>query len=73
MSHSPAAHWTVLVNDEDQHALHPAHLPTPAGWHPTGFTGTEDACASWTDTHWADLRPLSLRPLPLRPHPGSAG
>ncbi|MFF8772664.1 MbtH family protein [Kitasatospora sp. NPDC015120] len=53
--------WTVLVNDEEQHALHPAALPVPAGWRPAGFTGTEDACESWVDAHWSDLRPLSLR------------
>ncbi|GAA1401388.1 MbtH family protein [Kitasatospora putterlickiae] len=58
MSDTP---WTVLVNDEEQHALHPAGLPAPDGWRPAGFTGTEAACESWVDAHWTDLRPLSLR------------
>ncbi|MFF1902979.1 MbtH family protein [Kitasatospora sp. NPDC058218] len=58
---SASARWTVLVNDEQQHGLFPTDLPAPAGWHPTGFTGTEDECEAYTDEHWTDLRPLSLR------------
>ncbi|MFD5920262.1 MbtH family protein [Kitasatospora sp. NPDC058201] len=61
MDDRPAAHWTVLVNDELQHGFFPADLPVPAGWHPAGFTGTEDACESYVEAHWTDLRPLSLR------------
>ncbi|WP_328958711.1 MbtH family NRPS accessory protein [Kitasatospora purpeofusca] len=53
--------WTVLVNDQQQHALYPADRPAPAGWHPTGFTGTEESCAAHVDATWPDIRPLPPR------------
>nr|BEK63395.1 hypothetical protein KPHV_06220 [Kitasatospora purpeofusca] len=53
--------WTVLVNDEQQPALYPADRPAPAGWHPTGFTGTEESCAAHVDANRPDLRPLPPR------------
>lgn len=53
--------YTVLVNDEEQHALFPAELPLPDGWRAVGFSGTEDACIGYVDKHWVDMRPLSLR------------
>ncbi|MEV0188239.1 MbtH family NRPS accessory protein [Kitasatospora purpeofusca] len=49
--------WTVLVDDQQQHALYPADRPAPAGWHPTGFTGTEDACEAHVDAVRPDVRP----------------
>ncbi|MFC5662559.1 MbtH family NRPS accessory protein [Kitasatospora misakiensis] len=60
MPDTPAPLWTVLVNDARQHALFPADLPAPAGWRPTGFTGTEEACEAHVDATWPDIRPLPL-------------
>lgn len=61
MSDNGPERWTVLINAEEQHGLFPADLPTPAGWRPTDFTGTEEECVAYVDEHWTDMRPLSLR------------
>ncbi|CAM3822024.1 MbtH family NRPS accessory protein [Kibdelosporangium persicum] len=53
--------WTVLINDEQQYALHPAGHGPPPGWRPAGFTGSEADCVRHVDEHWTDMRPLSLR------------
>ncbi|MER7728134.1 MbtH family NRPS accessory protein [Streptomyces sp. NPDC096323] len=53
--------WKVLINDEEQYALFPEPLSTPGGWREAGFTGSEEACAEYVDTHWTDMRPRSLR------------
>jgi MbtH protein len=53
--------YRVLVNDEDQHSVWPAHLDIPAGWRAEGHTGTQDECAAHVDTVWTDMRPRSLR------------
>ncbi len=53
--------FRVLVNDEDQHSLWPAHLDVPAGWRPEGFEGTRDECTAHVDEVWTDMRPRSLR------------
>ncbi len=51
----------VVRNDEEQYALWPAGRPAPAGWHETGFGGTEAECVAHVDSVWTDLRPRSLR------------
>ncbi len=61
MSNPADVRWAVLVNDEEQYALHPAEAPVPAGWRQDGFQGTEDECIAHVDRHWTDMRPLSLR------------
>ncbi|WP_018791303.1 MbtH family protein [Salinispora arenicola] len=53
--------WRVVINDEEQHALLPAVLPLPDGWHDTAFTGSEADCIAYVDEQWTDMRPLSLR------------
>ncbi|MCG6495545.1 MbtH family NRPS accessory protein [Kitasatospora sp. A2-31] len=58
---STAAHYQVVVNDEEQHALWPAGTPLPAGWRAEGFTGSEEECSAHVDEVWPDIRPLSLR------------
>jgi MbtH protein len=55
------ATYQVLVNDEEQYSLWPAHLEVPAGWRPDGMTGTRDECSAHVDTVWTDMRPKSLR------------
>ncbi|MDP9850026.1 MbtH family NRPS accessory protein [Streptosporangium lutulentum] len=54
-------HYTVLVNDAGQYALHPDGTGAPRGWCPAGFTGTEEECARHVDEHWTDTRPPHLR------------
>ena len=55
--------YRVVVNDEGQYAIWPAHLPQPAGWHATGVTGAEEECLRHVDEVWTDLRPRSVRSL----------
>lgn len=53
--------YQVLVNDEEQYSLWPAHLDIPAGWRPDGTEGTKDECSAHVDQVWTDMRPRSLR------------
>ncbi|WP_410628245.1 MbtH family protein [Amycolatopsis sp. cmx-8-4] len=53
--------FTVVVNDEEQYSIWPAELPTPAGWHPAGKSGSREECVAWVDQTWTDIRPKSLR------------
>ncbi|RKT55886.1 MbtH family protein [Saccharothrix australiensis] len=53
--------YQVLVNDEGQYSLWPAHQPVPAGWVADGKTGTVDECSAHVDSVWTDMRPKSLR------------
>lgn len=55
------ATYRVLINDEDQYSLWPAHLDVPAGWRPDGPTGTREECSAYVDEVWTDMRPRSLR------------
>lgn len=53
--------YRVLVNDEEQYSLWPAHLDIPAGWRAEGTEGTKDECSTHVDEVWTDMRPRSLR------------
>jgi len=44
----------VVTNDAGRYAVWPESRTLPAGWHPTGVSGTRDECldsiaAVWTD------------------------
>lgn len=53
--------YQVLVNDEGQYSLWPAHNEVPAGWQPDGTEGTREECSAHVDLVWTDMRPRSLR------------
>jgi MbtH protein len=53
--------YRVVVNDEEQYSIWPAHRELPAGWRRDGFTGTEEECLAYIDETWTDMRPASLR------------
>jgi MbtH protein len=53
--------FKVLVNDEEQYAIYPEDLPTPAGWRETGERGGKAEMIAYVDRTWTDMRPLSLR------------
>lgn len=57
----PEGTFLVLVNDEEQHSLWPAHLDVPAGWRSVHGSDTREACLAYVEEHWTDLRPLSAR------------
>jgi len=54
-----AAH-KVLINDEEQYSLWPAHLKVPPGWKECKM-GTKQECLTYVREVWTDMRPLSLR------------
>jgi MbtH protein len=53
--------YAVVRNDEEQYAIWWADRSVPAGWHETGFTGSQTECAAYVDQVWTDMRPKSLR------------
>jgi MbtH protein len=53
--------YDVVVNDEGQFSIWPAHLSTPLGWRPAGKSGGRSECLEYVAGVWTDLRPLSLR------------
>lgn len=53
--------YRVLINDEGQYSLWPAHLDVPAGWQPDGMEGSREECSAHVDRVWRDMRPRSLR------------
>jgi MbtH protein len=54
------ANYMVLVNDEGQYSLWPAHIKVPAGWTVAVENDTRAACLEWVDKTWTDMRPKSL-------------
>ncbi|WP_033824581.1 MbtH family NRPS accessory protein [Kitasatospora sp. MBT63] len=54
--------FAVVINDEEQYSVWPAHREPPAGWHPEGTRGTREECLARIADIWTDLRPLSARP-----------
>jgi MbtH protein len=58
---NPAATHVVVVNDEEQYSLWPAHRALPPGWFRVGEpTSRPDGLARIAEL-WTDLRPASLR------------
>ncbi|PAJ79797.1 MbtH family protein [Burkholderia ubonensis] len=53
--------YLVVVNDEQQYSLWPAHAVMPPGWSGTGFEGDRAACLAHIREVWTDMRPQSLR------------
>jgi MbtH protein len=53
--------YRVVLNDEEQYSIWPAHRDIPAGWRDEGTAGDKQACLDRIETVWTDMRPLSLR------------
>ncbi len=51
----------VVVNDEEQYSIWPAHKTPPDGWRATGVSGSRERCLEHVKEVWTDLRPRSLR------------
>ncbi|MFF7176813.1 MbtH family protein [Streptomyces pseudovenezuelae] len=54
------ADYLVLVNDENQHSIWPAHLPVPGGWRTVHGPEPRQECLAYVDREWTDMRPRSL-------------
>ena len=55
-----AGRFVVLVNDEEQYSLWPAHLDVPGGWRTHGSEGSRQECLDVIEKEWVDMRPASL-------------
>jgi MbtH protein len=53
--------YEVLLNQEEQYSIWPAHRPPPAGWRKAGKSGPKAECLAFIEEVWTDMRPLSLR------------
>jgi|tagenome__1003787_1003787.scaffolds.fasta_scaffold18136932_1 MbtH protein len=53
--------YKVVVNDEEQYSIWPAHRENAPGWRDAGKNGTRADCLSYIESVWTDMRPLSLR------------
>ncbi|HEY2391508.1 MAG TPA: MbtH family NRPS accessory protein [Candidatus Angelobacter sp.] len=53
--------YRVVVNDEEQYSIWPAHRTNPPGWHDTVKTGFKEECLAYVKEVWTDMMPLSLR------------
>jgi MbtH protein len=52
--------FVVLVNEENQHSLWPAHIAVPEGWTIVHPEHTRQACLEYIEANWDDIRPRSL-------------
>ena len=55
-----AGTFIVLVNDEGQYSLWPAHIVVPQGWTIVQAEDTRAACLKYRGDNWVDMRPKSL-------------
>jgi MbtH protein len=53
--------YKVVVNDEEQYSIWPAHRENAPGWRDAGKQGAKEECLTWVGEVWTDMRPLSLR------------
>jgi amino acid adenylation domain-containing protein/thioester reductase-like protein len=54
--------YLIVVNDQEQHAIWPAALRLPAGWHPRSSAMSKQACLDAIASAWQDVAPASLGP-----------
>jgi MbtH protein len=53
--------YDVVMNDEEQYSIWPAHREIPLGWRAVGKRGPKSDCLAYISEVWTDMRPLSLR------------
>lgn len=53
--------YEVVVNDEEQYSIWPAHKDVPEGWRKAGKTGPKQECLDYVNEVWTDMRPKTLR------------
>jgi MbtH protein len=53
--------YKVVVNEEEQYSIWPAHRENARGWRDAGKTGTQPECTAYIEEVWTDRRPLSLQ------------
>ncbi|CRK56737.1 MbtH-like protein [Alloactinosynnema sp. L-07] len=55
------ATYFVVVNDEEQYSIWPAHRDVPNGWRTVGSAGPREECLTRIEQVWTDMRPKSVR------------
>jgi MbtH protein len=53
--------YDVVINDEEQYSIWPAHREPPLGWRRASKQGPKAECLAYIEEVWTDMRPLSLR------------
>jgi MbtH protein len=53
--------YKVVLNDEEQYSIWPAHRESPSGWRDEGRSGSREECLAHIDRVWTDMRPRSVR------------
>jgi len=53
--------YKVVINEEEQYSIWPAHKANPLGWKDVGKSGTKEECLAYIKEIWTDMRPHSLR------------
>lgn len=53
--------FQVVINDEEQYSIWPAHRTPPNGWRSVGFRGSKERCIAHIDEVWTDITPRSVR------------
>jgi MbtH protein len=57
----PFDRMQVVINDEEQYSIWPAHKVPPEGWRGVGCEGSREECLDHIEKVWTDMRPLSVR------------
>lgn len=53
--------FLVVVNDEEQYSIWPAHRDVPNGWQAIGAARSREECLNYIEEVWTDMRPKSVR------------
>ena len=53
--------YFVVINDEEQYSIWPAHRDVPNGWRAVGPARSREDCLTYIEQTWTDMRPKSVR------------
>lgn len=53
--------YVVVINDEEQYSIWPAHREPPSGWHVALSARPRGECLDHIEEVWTDMRPKSVR------------
>jgi MbtH protein len=53
--------YFVVINDEEQYSIWPAHRDIPNGWQAVGPARSREDCLAYIEQTWTDMRPKSVR------------
>ena len=53
--------YFVVINEEEQYSIWPAHRPLPNGWEAAGDARPRGECLDYIERTWTDMRPKSVR------------